>query len=283
MIFRKTQKPRKAKLKRKIQMANWRLLKLETHNAYMNMAIDEAILQAKIKGVVPNTLRFYRWSPSAVSIGKFQNLENEVYMENCLKHGVDVVRRITGGGTVYHDAGGEITYSVVACKDDLDAKDITEVYAKIYAGIVEALKILGLKADFNEGKSRACPNLTVNGKKISGSAQCHKSGIVLQHGTILVDVNLERMFTFLKVPWAKTCMEVVCIARNKITSIKSELGREIPLEIVHGALVKGFHKTLKTPIEPEELTLYEKELAEKLYREKYVMAQWNIYGREISV
>ena len=283
MIFRKTQKPKKAKLKRKIQMANWRLLKLETHNAYMNMAIDEAILQAKIKGVVPNTLRFYRWSPSAVSIGKFQNLENEVYMENCLKHGVDVVRRITGGGTVYHDAGGEITYSVVACKDDLDAKDITEVYAKIYAGIVEALKILGLKADFNEGNSRACPNLTVNGKKISGSAQCHKSGIVLQHGTILVDVNLERMFTFLKVPWAKTCMEVVCIARNKITSIKSELGREIPLEIVHGALVKGFHKTLKTPIEPEELTLYEKELAEKLYREKYVMAQWNIYGREISV
>jgi lipoate-protein ligase A len=283
MIFRKTQKPRKAKLKRKIQMANWRLLKLETHNAYMNMAIDEAILQAKIKGVVPNTLRFYRWSPSAVSIGKFQNLENEVYMENCLKHGVDVVRRITGGGTVYHDAGGEITYSVVACKDDLDAKDITEVYAKIYAGIVEALKILGLKADFNEGNSRACPNLTVNGKKISGSAQCHKSDIVLQHGTILVDVNLERMFTFLKVPWAKTCMEVVCIARNKITSIKSELGREIPLEIVHGALVEGFHKTLKTPIEPEELTLYEKELAEKLYREKYVMAQWNIYGREISV
>jgi lipoate-protein ligase A len=78
-------------------------------------------------------------------------------------------------------------------------------------------------------------------------------------------------------------MEVVCIARNKITSIKSELGREIPLEIVHGALVEGFHKTLKTPIEPEELTLYEKELAEKLYREKYVMAQWNIYGREISV
>ena len=70
---------------------------------------------------MPNPLHFYRWSPSAVSIGRFQNLENEVYMENCLKHGVDVVRRITGGGTVHHDAGGEITYSVVACKDDLDA------------------------------------------------------------------------------------------------------------------------------------------------------------------
>jgi lipoate-protein ligase A len=63
-------------------------------------------------------------------------------------------------------------------------------------------------------------------QKISGSAQCHKSGVVLQHGAVLVDVNLERMFTFLKVPWAKTCMEVVCIARNKITSIKSDLAEK---------------------------------------------------------
>jgi lipoate-protein ligase A len=99
-------------------MTCWRLLKLETHNAYMNMAIDEAILDARINGIVPNTVRFYRWNPSAVSIGKFQNIENEVYLENCLKHGVDVVRRITGGGTVYHDVEGEITYSVVASKDD---------------------------------------------------------------------------------------------------------------------------------------------------------------------
>ncbi|MEM2440266.1 MAG: lipoate--protein ligase family protein [Candidatus Bathyarchaeia archaeon] len=223
-------------------MTGWRLLKLETHNAYMNMAIDEAILHAKIKGLVPNTLRFYRWNPSAVSIGKFQKIENEVYLENCLKYGVDVVRRITGGGTVYHDAEGEITYSVVVDKASLNARDITEVYARIYGGIVEALKILGLKADFNEGNTRACPNLTVNGKKISGSAQCHKAGIVLQHGTLLMDANLEKMFTFLKVPWAKTCMEVVCIAKNKITSLKAELGKEILLEKVHKALIEGLNQ-----------------------------------------
>jgi len=285
MVFRKTQKSiRQVKLRMEAShMTVWRLLKLETHNAYMNMAIDEAILNARIKGLVPNTVRFYRWNPSAVSIGKFQNIENEVYLDNCLKHGVDVVRRVTGGGTVYHDAEGEITYSVVADKDDLNAKDITEVYAKIYAGIVEALKILGLRANFNEGSPRACPNLTVNGKKISGSAQCHKSGIVLQHGTILVDVNLERMFTFLKVPWAKTCMEVVYIAKNKITSIRAELGKEVSIERVHEALVEGFHETLKTPFKPKELTPYEKELAEKLYREKYITANWNMHGKEASV
>ncbi|MBX5320502.1 MAG: lipoate--protein ligase family protein [Candidatus Bathyarchaeota archaeon] len=261
-------------------MAGWRLLKFETYNAYMNMAIDEAILNARIKGLVPNTVRFYRWNPSTVSIGKFQKIENEVYLENCLKHGVDVVRRITGGGTVYHDAEGEITYSVIANKEDLDAKDIAEVYTKIYAGIVEALKILGLKADFNKGDERACPNLTIKGKKISGSAQCHKTGIVLQHGTILVDVNLEKMFTYLKVPWAKTCMEIVPVAKNKITSIKTELGKTVSLETVHKALIKGFQKALKTRLENGDLIAYETELVKKLYKEKYATTEWNLCGKE---
>jgi len=261
-------------------MTGWRLIKFETHNAYMNMAIDEAVLEARIRGLAPNTVRFYCWSPSAVSIGRFQKIENEVYLENCQRHGVDVVRRITGGGTVYHDADGEITYSVVASKEDLKAKEITDVYAKIYAGIVEALKILGLKANFNEGDTRACPNLTINGKKISGSAQCHKSNIVLQHGTILVDVNLEKMFTFLKVPWAKTCMEVVSVAKNKITSIRAELKKEIQHTTVHEALIEGFQKTLKAKLEKEELSTYERELAEKLCKEKYATTEWNIYGKE---
>ncbi|MCS7124286.1 MAG: lipoate--protein ligase family protein [Candidatus Bathyarchaeota archaeon] len=261
-------------------MVGWRLLKFETRNAYMNMAIDEAVLTARIKGLAPNTVRFYRWNPSAVSIGKFQNAGNEVYLENCLRYGVDVVRRISGGGAVYHDSEGEITYSVVADKASLNVKDITEAYAKVYAGVVEALKTLGLKADFNEGNPKACPNLTINGKKISGSAQCHKAGIVLQHGTMLVDVDLERMFTFLKVPWAKTCMEVICIAKEKITSLRAELGKKIPLETVHQALIEGFQKTLKTLLKPEDLTQYEKELVEKLYREKYSTANWNIHGKE---
>lgn len=260
-------------------MKQWRLLKLETNNAFINMAIDEAILNARVKELVPNTLRFYKWRPSAVSIGKFQKIENEVYLESCRKHGVDVVRRITGGGTVYHDAEGEITYSVIAKKEEIGAKDISEVYTKIYSGIVKALQILGLKADFNEGNAKACPNLTISGRKISGSAQCHRAGTVLQHGTILLDVDLEKMFTFLKVPWAKTCMEVVGIAKNKITSIKTELGKSPPLETVHKALINGFQEALKIQLVEEELTPYEKELAERLYREKYAADNWNFNGK----
>ncbi|MEM3697446.1 MAG: lipoate--protein ligase family protein [Candidatus Bathyarchaeia archaeon] len=260
-------------------MDSWRLIKLETHDAYTNMAIDEAILTARIHNLIPNTIRFYRWKPSAVSIGKFQNIQNEVKIENCEKYGVDVVRRITGGGTVYHDAEGEITYSVIADKKDLKAKDITEVYQKIYSGITEALKILGIKADFNQGDAKTCPNLTINGKKISGSAQSHKGGIVLQHGTLLLDVDLEKMFTFLRVPWAKTCMEIVTIAKNKITSIKEALGKNVLTEEVTNALTQGFRRALNIQLTNGNLTPYEKEYAQKLFKEKYATKEWNFQGK----
>jgi len=258
-------------------MRAWRLLKLETHNAFMNMAIDEAILKARIENLGPNTIRFYRWKPSAVSIGKFQSIEKEVHLDNCKKHGVDVVRRITGGGTVYHDAEDEITYSVIANKEDLEAKDITAVYAKIYDGLAEAVKILGLTADFNEGNAKTCPNLTVNGKKISGSAQSHKSGVVLQHGTLLLDVDLEKMFTFLRVPWANTCMEIVNVAKHKITSIKKEIEKDVSIKKVEQALIQGFQRTLNIKLVNCELTPCERELAEKLCKEKYSTNDWNFH------
>jgi lipoate-protein ligase A len=264
-------------------MDKWRLLKLETHNAYMNMAIDEAILTARIRNLVPNTIRFYRWNPSAVSIGKFQNIENEVHLDNCRKFGVDIVRRITGGGTVYHDAEDEITYSVIAKKEDLGAKNITAVYAKTYAGLVDALKILGINADFTEGSTKTCPNLTVNGKKISGSAQSHKRGAVLQHGTILLNVDLEKMFTFLRVPWAETRTEIVDVARRKITSIKKEIGRDISTTEANNVLTEGFSKALNIELADGELTLYESELAGKLCRERYSTNDWNFHRRSSTV
>src|SRR4030042_4471409 len=231
--------------RRLIMMTGWRLLRLETHNAFMNMAIDEAMLASRITGAIPNTIRFYRWNPSAVSIGKFQNIHNEIQLDNCKKLGVDVARRMTGGGTVYHDAGDEITYCVVAGKQDLNSGDITAVYSKVYSGLVEALRVLGVTADFNEGNQKTCPNLTVKGKKISGSAQAHKGGVVLQHGTLLLDVDLERMFTLLRVPWAETCMQVANIAKGRITPLKEELGKKPSVEDVENALIKGFRTPFK--------------------------------------
>ena len=260
-------------------MTAWRLLELETYDAFMNMAVDEAILKARSQTIVPNTLRFYRWKPSAVSVGRFQNMEKQVQVENCRKHNVDVVRRITGGGTVYHDAQDEITYSVIARKQDLGAEDITTVYSRVYASLAEALRTLGIDADFNQGTAKACPNLTVRGRKISGSAQAHRRGAFLQHGTLLTEVNLERMFTFLRVPWAKTCKQIVSIAKNKITSVNAELRRTVSATEINDALVKGFAKALDVTFASGKLTPDELELSRHLREEKYATDDWNLYGR----
>jgi len=254
------------------------LIKDGAHNAFVNMAIDEAVLRARIEGLAPNTLRLYRWSPSAVSVGRFQKVESEVQVENCQKLGVDVVRRITGGGTVYHDAEREVTYSVVATKKDLGTEDITVIYGKIYSGLAEAARILGVSADFSRGDARNCPNLTVKGRKISGSAQAHRKGVVLQHGTLLVDVDLEAMFTLLRVPWARTCLEVADVARNKITSMRKELDRSVSTDEVAETLAQGFEKALDIKLTNGELTPHEHAMAESLCRQKYATAQWNLNG-----
>ncbi len=263
-------------------MNNWRLLTLETHNAYANMAIDEAVMQARIRNEVQNTLRFYQWKPAAVSIGKFQSLVDEVQLENCDKLGVDVVRRITGGGTVYHSDHDEITYSVVANKRSLDTSDILDIYSHIYSGLVETLRLLDVKADFDQGNEKTCPNLTVKNRKISGSAQSHKNGVVLQHGTLLLAVDLERMFALLKAPWSKAHAEILDIAKNRITSISKELGRTVAIEEVHKALVQGFETALGIRLKQQELTRKEQEQACKLYNQKYSRSEWNFHGQTVD-
>ena len=257
-------------------MIAWRLLNLEVNDAFTNMAVDEAIVAARIEERVPNTLRFYRWKPSAVSVGRFQDVFKEVDVENCRHHGVNIVRRITGGGTVFHDYEGEITYSVVAREKDFGTTDVVAAYNTICNGLIEAAKILGVKADFNPGDPKNCPNITIQGKKISGSAQFHKSGVLLQHGTFLLDVDLEKMFTFLRISWAKTIKDVLCVAQEKLTSIKHETGVNVSIEEAYQTLVKGFEKTMKLELRAESLTENEKKLAHELREGKFLTDNWNL-------
>jgi lipoate-protein ligase A len=261
----------------------WRLLGLDVGDAFTNMAIDEAILTARIAEKVPNTLRFYRWAPSAVSVGRFQDTFSEVHVENCGKHGVDIVRRITGGGAVYHDYDGEITYSVVVDGKDLGYADmdIISAYKTVCEGLIEAVRILGTVAEFNPLDSEQCPNITIKGKKISGSAQSCKRGILLQHGTFLVDINHEKMFTFLKVPWAKTLVDVLKISKKKLTSTQQELESRVSMREAYQALVGGFEKALKIQVVEEELTSYERKLAEKLRKTKFATEDWNFNGKAV--
>ncbi len=260
-------------------MDTWRLLPLETRNAPWNMAIDEAILQARVAEKVPNTLRLYRWNPSAVSIGRNQQAEDWVYLENCQKLGVDVVRRCSGGGTVYHDFEGEVTYSVTAKVSDLGSTgDVTSVYFKIYEAVTDALRLLGVPADFNGGDAKNCPNLAVGGKKISGSSQNLSRGYVLQHGTLLRSVDIDRMFQLLRLKDA-SCTQAADIARSKITSVQAELGHKMSPDTLANALKQGFKAILKIQLEESQLTPYEQELAEILYEDKYSTKEWTLSGK----
>ena len=260
-------------------MPGWRLLKPETRNAFVNMAIDEAVLQARIEEKTPNTLRFFCWQPSAVSIGRFRNIHNEVNIGNCRIHGVDVVRRISGGGAVYHDAEDEITYSVVVKQEDLGTNDVAEAYSRICNGLIEAAHTLGVNAEYNKGNVKQCPNIIVEERKISGSAQAHKKGIILQHGTFLMNVDLEKMFTFLKVPWKDAGVDVVSIAKRKITSVAEELGNPISIGQVLEALTKGFENALGIRFAEGSLKNYELDLARRLEKEKFATREWNFEGK----
>jgi lipoyltransferase/lipoate-protein ligase len=259
-------------------MDTWRFIPLQTCNGFLNMAIDEAILTSRLAGQVPNTLRFYRWQPSTVSVGRNQTPENEVYLDAAKQQSIDVVRRISGGGTVYHDFEGEVTYSVTAKVTDLGSSDVTSVYFRIYEAITDALRLLGIPADFSGGDAKNCPNLTVAGKKISGSSQTITRGIVLQHGTVLRSVDLPKMFSLLKLKNA-SCTQAADIAKRKITSIQDELGHAVSAETIANALAQGFKAILKIQLQEGTLTPVENELAQKLYKEKYSTTDWNLGGK----
>jgi len=247
-------------------MREWRLVKRIETNGAMQMAIDEAILIARVRGLVPNTLRFFTWKPACVTIGFFQNIEQEVDVEKAKAMGIDVVRRYTGGGAVFHDK--ELTYSIVLDERNVSF-DIIESYRKICGCIIQGLRSFGISAEFTP-----INDIVVNGRKISGNAQTRKEGFVLQHGTILMDVDIKKMFSVLKDSDEKIRDKMVKSAEERVTSIKREARKEISLEELERELKKGFEKVFGVKFKEDELTKEELEIAEKLCKEKYSTKEW---------
>ena len=247
----------------------WRLLRHGARTAYENMAIDEAILRRVTDGKSPCTLRFYRWQPSAVSIGYFQGIEQEVDLTACAERQVDVIRRLTGGGAVYHDYVGEFTYSLTM-PDDYPgiSRNVLESYTLLCAGLVEGLQALGMPAEF-----KPINDILVNGKKISGNAQTRRFQGILQHGTLLCEVDPHLMFTLLKVPNEKIRDKLIAGVEERVTSIRREMG-EVDRDRVTTAMIEGFAAVLDINLVPGELTDEELSLAEQLRRERYASDTW---------
>ena len=234
--------------------------------AARNMAIDESILYHHSKGISPATLRLYMWKPPAVSIGYFQSMKNEVNIDRCREMGVDYIRRITGGGAVYHDK--EVTYSIVMKKDRMP-ENILESYEKICAGVLEGLRLLGIEAEF-----APLNDIIANGKKISGNAQTRKMGCILQHGTIIHDVDVETMFSILNVPDEKIRDKLIKDVRERVTSVNNILGARVPTSEIIQKLAQGFSSALGVDLIRGELSEEEIKYAKEL-EEKYSSEGWN--------
>jgi lipoate-protein ligase A len=244
----------------------WRVIRFSSNDAYTNMAIDEAVSESVGAGGPP-TIRFYGWEPSAVSIGYFQGIEREVDLGRCSDMGIEVVRRRTGGGAVYHDSKGEITYSVIA-KEELFPKDIIASYREICEWITSSLSLLGIDSEF-----KPINDIITNGKKISGNAQTRRQGVLLQHGTLLYSVDVERMFSLLKVPDEKIRDKLIATVKERVTSVSQQ--KELSREEVYSALYQGFTKG--KDFDEAELTDSEKNRAKELVGSRYSTKEWNFW------
>lgn len=249
----------------------WRLLDTGLNNAFYNMALDEAIVTARSNNLVPNTLRFFRWEPAAVSIGYFQGIKEEVDLEVCSRKGIDTVRRRTGGGAVYHDTHGELTYSLMVNIDHrLVSTNYQEAYRFLCSGLVRGLQRLGIPAEF-----KPINDIIVDNKKISGNAQTRSMNVVHQHGTILRKVDPSLMFTVLKVPNEKVRDKLIMTIEERVTSIDNLMKTHICLNDLKNELTKGFEEVFEIRLVPGEIIEFEKKLTSNLATKKYGTREWN--------
>ena len=270
----------------------WRVLDTGSASAAVNMAIDEAILLEHAAGRVPPTLRFYGWQPAAVSLGYFQPAAAEIDLAACCEAGIDVVRRLTGGRAVLHDA--EVTYSLVVRETEPSVPPtITASYLHFSEGLRNGLERMGVAAQVNmpraaygqvkrrSASSAACFDapahyeITVAGRKLVGSAQVRKQGVILQHGSLLLQFRPEVLAGILRAssPEAREGLSQLLTARA--IGLEEVLGHMPAREEVCRYLLEGFNQVLGCGLAYGELTGAEREKAEELAAGKYSQDDWN--------
>jgi lipoate---protein ligase len=234
-----------------------RTLETGYNPAAFNMAIDESLMETA--GEMP-ILRIYGWSPPAVSIGYFQSMNEEVDFAKCRQIGVDVVRRLTGGGAVLHEF--ELTYSFVTKEYP---QNIMESYRWICEAIVLSIKRLGFDASFVP-----LNDIVIANKKVSGNAQTRKKGVLLQHGTILLDIDVSKMFSVLKVPSEKTRDKIIKDAKERVTSLSGTT-----FDDMTSSLKTSFAEKFECTLLEDTLSSKEISRAKWLAERKYTSKEWN--------
>jgi lipoate-protein ligase A len=243
---------------------------LEYSDAPSNLALEEAIARQVGEGKSPPTLRLWR-NRNAVVVGENQSANAEVRLDACRELGVEVMRRFTGGGAVYHDLGN-LNYSICTRKSSPSSLRLQQtVFKRSLYCAVGCISTLGL-----ESGQVPINSIVVRGRKISGGAGAIRWGAVFYHGSILVSTDLEMVWKTLR--WEQTTVlgALVKSTRLPVTSVKTELGREIPIDKVKGALMDAFAGVFGTQLIPGPATDQELQMIPVLVKEKYGTTEWNL-------
>lgn len=267
------------------QISTWRLLDTGWQDGATNMAIDEAILEGVARGSSPPTLRFYGWQPACLSLGYAQPW-SVVDPEACKQRGWDVVRRTTGGRAILHV--DELTYSVCLPESEPRVRGgILSSYQRLSDALALGLQLMGLEPSRAVPEQRpgaeggaACfdgPSnyeITVGTRKLVGSAQARKKGVVLQHGTLPLYGDITRIVQGLVVESDEQRRVLASGLRASATTLERGLGRRMEYEAVTGFLCDGFAGALNLKLESGTLSDEEAARAKEIRAEKYASDDW---------
>ena len=257
-----------------------------------NMALDEKLLEWHSEGKIPPVVRFYGWEPAALSIGYFQKAHQEINIEKVREQGLGFVRRSTGGRAVLHEH--ELTYSVIVNEEHKKMpKSIIEAYKVISEGILEGFRGLGFHAYFavpetaEDRRKLKSPDssicfdasswyeLVVEGRKIAGSAQTRQKGVILQHGSILLELDREKLFSLFRYQDAEKKAGMLKAFKEKAVAINDLSDRGIHMDEAKAAFRRGFADGLQVELADMELTENQIRDARSLSKEKYEKDEWN--------
>lgn len=236
-------------------METWRLLDTGARSAAENMALDETLLELKAEERIPHTLRFLQFSNPAVLVGHHQSVEEEVRLDYCRTQGIEINRRLTGGGALYwgrEELGWEIYISKT---DPRIPSKIEELYRKMGESAATGLRHLGVRAYF-----RPRNDIEIQGRKISGTGGTELSGAILFQGTLLVDFDVDEMLRALRIPTEKLQDKEIESVKERVTCLKWELGRTLPIQTIKAALAKGFEESFGVRFNNKPLTAEEENL-----------------------
>jgi len=270
--------------------ATWRLLiETEPRSGAANMALDQAIALACAAGESLPTLRFYRWQPPAVSLGRHQALA-DVDPAVIAEHGYDLVRRTTGGRAILHI--DELTYSVAAPTSEPRVEGgVMDAYLRLSNALLAGLQRIGVLADKAAGDVRVGPDvsaacfevpsayeITVQGRKLMGSAQSRRAKYVLQHGSLPLRGDITRLIDVLVLPAEERAHLRQQLADHACT-LATALGVAddapvIGFDQVAQAMVQGFATTLNLTFKRATPTSQELQTAARLIREQYANPTW---------